>query len=181
MSNEYLNNKAFERIIIKYQNAQRKKQKIKILKEEIEWQKNNAKKLKNPLCISDALSIEAEEEYKEAQSILATAFYTLSNNIVRYAKFSHIDDDDAVQEGVLICFERAEKFDPKKGKAFNYLTTCILNHFRQLWRSARNYNDLKRRYSDIIKIKLGFDVVTRNKDGGSGDYDNNFENFYRKR
>ena len=112
--------------------------------------------------------------------ILAQAFYTLSNNIVRYAKFSHIDDDDAVQEGVLICFERSEKFDPQKGKAFNYMTTCILNHFRQLWRSARNYHDLKRRYSDIIKIKLGFEVITKGKE--KIDYnDSSSDTFYRKR
>jgi hypothetical protein len=181
MSSEYLNNKAFEKIIMKYQNAQRKKKKIQILKNEIEWQKNNSKKLKNPLSICDSISNEAEQEYKDAQMILATAFYTLSNNIVRYAKFSHIDDDDAIQEGVLICFERAEKFDPQKGKAFNYLTTCILNHFRQLWRSARNYNDLKRRYGDIIKIKLGFDVITRNKESPNSEYDNNFDSFYQKR
>jgi spermidine synthase len=43
----------------------------------------------------------------------------------------------------------AEKFDPAKGKAFNYLTTCILNHFKQLYRAARNYQELKRRINDM--------------------------------
>lgn len=181
MSSEYLNNKAFESIIIKYQNAQRKKQKLQILQREILWQKINSKKVKNPLKFDENQIQIAEQEYSEAQGILAQAFYTLSNNIVRYAKFSHIDDDDAIQEGVLICFERSEKFDPQKGKAFNYMTTCILNHFRQLWRSARNYHDLKRRYGDIIKIKLGFDVVTKSKDNGMENYDNSGDTFYRKR
>jgi len=73
----------------------------------------------------------------------------LSENIVKYAKFSHIDQDDSIQEGVVICFERAEKFDPAKGKAFNYMTTCILNHFKQLYRAARNYQELKRRINDM--------------------------------
>jgi DNA-directed RNA polymerase specialized sigma24 family protein len=65
-----------------------------------------------------------------------------------------IDQDDAVQEGVMICFEKIDRFDPKKGKAFNYMTTCILNHFRQLYRTARNYNELKRKYLDFIQIQL---------------------------
>jgi DNA-directed RNA polymerase specialized sigma subunit len=179
MSSEYLNNKSFERIIIQYQNAQRKKKKFEILSKEIEWQKENSKVVKNPLNICKNKVEETNKEYNEAQSILAQAFYTLSNNIVRYAKFSHLDDDDAVQEGVLICFERSEKFDPKKGKAFNYMTTCILNHFRQLWRSAKNYNELKRRYSDIVKIKLGFEIVTKGKENNH--HSNNVDEFYKKR
>ena len=93
-------------------------------------------------------------EYQEAQDQLAIAFYTLSENIVRYAKFNLIDQDDAVQEGVMICFEKIDRFDPDKGKAFNYMTTCILNHFRQLYRTARNYNELKRKYLDFIQIQL---------------------------
>jgi DNA-directed RNA polymerase specialized sigma subunit len=93
-------------------------------------------------------------EYEEVQEQLAIAFYTLSENIVRYAKFNLIDQDDAVQEGVMICFEKIDRFDPDKGKAFNYMTTCILNHFRQLYRTARNYNELKRKYLDFIQIQL---------------------------
>jgi DNA-directed RNA polymerase specialized sigma subunit len=179
MSSEYLNNKSFEKIIIKYQNAQRKRKKFEILIKEIQWQKENSNSIKNPLSICTIKVNEAHQEYSEAQSILAQAFYTLSNNIVRYAKFSHIDDDDAVQEGVLICFERSEKFDPKKGKAFNYMTTCILNHFRQLWRSAKNYHELKRRYSDIVKIKLGYEIVTKGKENTSNS--SHMEEFYKKR
>ena len=88
--------------------------------------------------------------YESTQGNLAIAFYTLSENIVRYAKFNLIDADDAVQEGVLVCFEKLDRFNPKFGKAFNYMTTCILNHFKQLYRSARNYNELKKRYQDFM-------------------------------
>lgn len=178
MSTEYLNNKSFEIIIIKYQQAQRAKQRLLFLQKDIEAQKLNAKNIKSPLVVEAHEFAQAEYDYAEAQKILATAFYTLSQNIVRYAKFSHIDEDDAVQEGVLICFERAEKFDPAKGKAFNYMTTCILNHFRQLWRSARNYQELKKRYNDIIQIKLGLDAVNRRKDKIHG---KNFDKYYDRR
>jgi DNA-directed RNA polymerase specialized sigma subunit len=164
MSNEYLNNKSFEIIIIKYQEAQRMKQKLQLLQQDIVHQLQYSKNIRKPLKVEQQEISDAENAWVEAQKILATAFYTLSQNIVRYAKFSNIDEDDAVQEGVLICFERAEKFDPAKGKAFNYMTTCILNHFRQLWRSARNYQELKKRYSDIIQVKLGMDFINKRKD-----------------
>ena len=76
-----------------------------------------------------------------------------------------------------IGFESAEKFDPQKGKAFNYMTTCILNHFRQLWRSARNYQELKKRYNDIIQLKFGLDSSTRRRDRIQG---KNFDKYHDK-
>ncbi|MEN6292597.1 MAG: sigma factor, partial [Methanobacterium sp.] len=94
------------------------------------------------------------ENYKEFQNQLANAFYVLSENIANYAKFSGIDVDDAIQEGVLICFEKINRFDSRKGKAFNYMTTCILNHYRQLYRSARNYSELKKRYHHFLSDKF---------------------------
>lgn len=100
-------------------------------------------------------------DYKDYQNQLAYAFYVLSENIANYAKFSGIDVDDAIQEGVLICFEKIDRFDPRKGKAFNYMTTCILNHYRQLYRSARNYNELKKKYMVYLSDKFD-SVVLRN-------------------
>ncbi|RTK97528.1 MAG: hypothetical protein EKK64_01190 [Neisseriaceae bacterium] len=102
-------------------------------------------------------------EYKEIQDLLAIAFYTLSQNIVRYAKFNLIDQDDAVQEGVMICFEKIDRFDSQKGKAFNYMTTCILNHFRQQYRTARNYNELKRKYLDFAISQMDKRILSGNK------------------
>src|SRR5690606_33927224 len=101
--------------------------------------------------------------YHESQKELANAFYTLSENIVRYAKFNLIDQDDAIQEGVMICFEKIDRFDPQKGKAFNYMTTCILNHFRQLYRTARNYNELKKKYLDFMQSQLNYPTQAKVK------------------
>lgn len=63
-----------------------------------------------------------------------------------------------MQEFVMICFDKMERFDPnyigksgKKAKAFNYMTTCILNHYRQLYRSARNYNELKKKFQASLQ------------------------------
>lgn len=93
-------------------------------------------------------------EYDELQQKLTTAFYLLSENIVRYRKFNLIDPDDQIQEGVMICFQKADGFNPDKGKAFNYMTTCIINHLRQLYRTARNYNELKKKYHDHLSIQV---------------------------
>lgn len=112
--------------------------------------KSAKKKLESKVKEYDEIS----KEFSESQEDLATAFYTLSENIVRYAKFNLIDVDDAIQEGVMICFEKIDRFDPVKGKAFNYMTTCILNHYRQLYRCARNYNQLKKKYHDYLQNQV---------------------------
>jgi DNA-directed RNA polymerase specialized sigma24 family protein len=113
----------------------------------------------------------AHADYEESQRQLAYAFHTLSENIVRYAKFNLIDADDAIQEGVMICFEKIDRFNPnyigkngKKAKAFNYMTTCILNHFRQLYRTARNYNELKKKYHDFLQIQLNRTIIKNGKE-----------------
>lgn len=159
MATEYLNNKTFESLIVRFQNA--KKERIKYQMFMDDMQATEQRTLKRGKYHKPAAWVKIEREfhvvsfdYQEIQKELAEAFYTLSQNIVRYAKFNLIDQDDAVQEGVMICFEKIDRFDPKKGKAFNYMTTCILNHFRQLYRTARNYNELKRKYLDFLQVQL---------------------------
>lgn len=129
MSIEYLNNKVFEGLIDSYKKTQ----------------KNKAKKP----C-----------DFERSQKVLAEAFYILAENIIRAFKFQMIDRDDMLQEGVMICFEKLNRFDPNyttangtKSKAFNYFTTCTLNHFRQLYRTAKNYKQLKERYYDFLNKK----------------------------
>ena len=126
------------------------------------------------------------EDYEESQIVLAEAFYTLSENVARFSKFNYIDIDDAIQEGVLICFEKVDRFDPeyigpngKKAKAFNYMTTCILNHYRQLYRSARHYNDLKKKYLDFIQVQL-HNVLVRHGNGRVNRSHNKNNYYYEK-
>jgi len=89
-------------------------------------------------------------EFEAAQMELAEAFYLLAKNIIRAFRFQLVDKDDALQEGVMICFEKLHRFNPEKGRAFNFCTTIILNHYRQLYRTAKNYNELKVRYHDHL-------------------------------
>jgi len=177
MANEYLNNKTFESIIQLFQFHKREKDRNEMML--TDWKetynrrfnkyKDDAKKEKLDLSLGNFN--ESFANFKDYQNQLAYAFYILAQNITNYAKFSGIDVDDAVQEGVLICFEKIDRFDPRKGKAFNYMTTCILNHYRQLYRSARNYNELKKKYLVYLSDKFDSAII---RNGNSREkYQNN--------
>ena len=161
MTNEYLNNKVFETNIIKFQKSKKNKSRSSLILEDVsDCYKRKLERsthtetdlVEVQKCSVD--SKQADAKFSEVQQVLAVSFYTLSQQIVSYAKFHMIDPDDAIQEGVMICFDKVDRFDSRKGKAFNYMTTCILNHFRQLYRTARNYNELKRKYLEYAQSKL---------------------------
>jgi DNA-directed RNA polymerase sigma subunit (sigma70/sigma32) len=174
MANEYLNNRTFESIIQSFQYHKRQKAKYELIIADLQEThdrrvlKYQDEEKKAPLQENEKYYQEACMNYKDFQEQLAYAFYILSENIANYAKFNGIDIDDAIQEGVLICFEKIDRFDPRKGKAFNYMTTCILNHFRQLYRSARNYNELKKRYQIFLQDKFESLVLRNGKERPSG-------------
>ncbi len=157
LSTEYLNNKIFEEVIGRFQQSKKAKSRYAICIEDLEGaieRGNDGIDFILKLNRFIKLHTAAASSYEESQQQLALAFLTLSENIVRYAKFNLIDIDDAIQEGVMICFEKIDRFDPRKGKAFNYMTTCILNHYRQLYRTARNYNELKKKYHDFLQSQV---------------------------
>jgi len=120
MGSDYINNKEFEEIIKLYLDTLRR-------------DRRKSKAAKADPILSECV---------------ATYFYLLSDNIVRAFRFSLVDEEDAKQEAVLVCLRKIERFDTGRGKAFNYFTTMILNHYRQLYRSARNYGELKKRFLD---------------------------------
>ena len=180
MSTEYLNNKILENTISTFQRSKREKVKYKLIIEDLKnakirldcrRNKLTKKELVESLRIKEGEYLQTIADYEESQIMLAEAFQILSENVARFSKFNYIDIDDAIQEGVLICFEKVDRFDPeyvgpngKKAKAFNYMTTCILNHYRQLYRSARHYNDLKKKYLDFIQLQLQ-NVLVRHGNG----------------
>lgn len=159
MKAEYLNNKMFESIIDRFQRSKRSASKYRMMMDDLHGAMQRKKNRK--LCVEREkilLNNHQElydvilQEFSESENLLAQAFYTLSENLVRFAKFNLIDSDDALQEGVVICFEKIDRFNSDRGKAFNYFTTCVLNHFRQLYRSARNYNELKKKYHEFLNF-----------------------------
>jgi len=170
-ANEYLNNKQLEETINQYQSSKKDKDKFKLIVEDLEGTKKRksirkvyTQEDKDHLKEMQRKCNESEMDFFTSKNKLATSFYTLSENLIRYTKFKLIDPDDAVQEGVMICFEKVGRFDSEKGKAFNYMTTCIFNHFRQLYRSARNYNELKKKYHDYAQVKFRDSLPKHTKD-----------------
>lgn len=159
MSNQYLNNKSFEAIIESFQSWKKQKDRYELIIKDLDETLERLKKHEDEKTLvyvelHRAKYLEVCSNFKYFQEQLALAFYLLSENITKYYRPYGIDADDAIQEGVLLCFEKIDRFDPSKGKAFTYMTTCILNHYRQIWRSVRNYNELKRRYHGHLQEKF---------------------------
>lgn len=167
MSNEYLNNRYLEGIIARFQKSKREKAEYESIM--LSLGRDTEMRTLTPsgnLCNLIECSAEYDQmqaEYVELQGLLAAAFFTLADNLARYAKFSYIDIDDAVQEGVMICFEKIDRFNPEIGKAFNYMTTVVINGLRQSYRTAKNYNDLKRKYHDYLESQVEQAVHTQMK------------------
>jgi DNA-directed RNA polymerase specialized sigma subunit len=176
LTNEYLNNKTFESVIRAFQQHKRQKSRYELIVSDLQQTHERRKKKYNDNQKKPNLEQikqrhqEICDNFQTHQQQLAHAFYLLSENIAHWAKFNGIDMDDAIQEGVLICFEKIDRFDPRKGKAFNYLSTCVLNHLRQLYRGARNYNELKKRYHKFLQDKFENLVIRNGKERQN--YDN---------
>lgn len=138
MANEYIINSVLESSITKFQEAKKKR---------------------------DEDREQYQQEFEVVQAELAKIFYLLSDNIINAFKFKLIDKEDALQEGVMICLQKLDQFKPERGKAFNYYTTCTLNHFRQLYRGAKSQHELQRRYYEHLIDKLEDMFIDRGSNG----------------
>lgn len=107
-----------------------------------------------------------DDDIKEEVTI---CFYVLSENIIRAFNFKLIDKEDALQEGVLACFSKIHRFNPTRGKAFNWFTTIILNHYRQLYRSCKNDINLKKRYLEKQTLGKASSLFEESFSGSSED------------
>ena len=154
MATEYLNNKVFEGNIVKFQQLKRDKTRYEFILDDLNISKNKPNFNKIDLLTKKQTEYEQiMRDYTAAQNILATSFLLLSENIIRYRKFNLVDVDDAIQEFVMILFDKIDRFNPDKGKAFSYATQILINNYRQLYRSARNYNELKKKYTTHLEEK----------------------------
>lgn len=165
---DYVNNKLLETNIMIFQECLRKKKKFDYLKADIEMHKK---------IVGDKVLLAIdEEEYennnnklKDIKDQLAKEFFILAQNIVRFTNYQSVDVDDAIQEGVYICFSRVERFDPSRGsKAFNFLTTCLIHHLRQIYRSNKNFIELKKKYCDHFIHKHGNSLPAKRNERLSG-------------
>lgn len=164
MATEYLNNKYLESAILNYLESRRTKNKLEMIVEDLNLTIQSKSKLNHDYEYYLNEVKKSKLDYEESQSNLATAFYVLSQNLARYAKDIIIDTDDTVQEGVLICLLKIDKFKPGKGKAFSYFTSVILNNSKQMYRSHKVYKLLKERYKDFLSHKMGDTIIKNGKE-----------------
>ena len=125
--------------------------------------KNNADKEKNLLVYFQTEQLKNKAFAHDNKRFLCDQLLLLARRVVQYTKFNLIDADDAVQESVMVCFDKIDRFFPSKGKAFNYMTTVIWNSLRQLYRSAKSYNEFKKKLGDFLELSEGRTAIKNGK------------------
>lgn len=75
--------------------------------------------------------------YRYTSEKINSIFVLIAESIVDACNIVFIDRDEAVQEAVLVAWEKIHRFCPKdpKHKAFNFFTTVMLGHLRAVYRS----------------------------------------------
>jgi DNA-directed RNA polymerase specialized sigma subunit len=91
------------------------------------------------------------EKYEEE---LVSLFDVLIQNIIETFKFK-VDPDDAKQECFTLVLKTVRNFKPRKGSAFNYFTTVIINNLKLLYTREKKYakkieNYIERHKDDLI-------------------------------
>ena len=81
------------------------------------------------------LYLEDRETYEDE---LVETFDLLISNILASFRFN-VDDEDAKQECFALILKILKNFKQKKGTAFNYFTTVIVNNLKYLYTKDKRY------------------------------------------
>jgi DNA-directed RNA polymerase specialized sigma subunit len=84
---------------------------------------------------------------------LMALFDTLITNIIASFKFS-VDTEDAKQECFLLILKTLKNFSPKKGSAFNYFTTIIVNNLKLVYTKNKRYCEKINDYIELHKDQI---------------------------
>jgi hypothetical protein len=102
-------------------------------------------------------SVKAYQESLKAGRTFAGDLKLLANFIVDNFFESIMKDviekdmEEIKEELIYRCFECVDRYDSTKGKAFNYFTTIMLGHLKQVYRSSKKYNEVKKKYAKFMK------------------------------
>ena len=86
---------------------------------------------------------------------LVTLFDLLITNIIESFRFK-VDPDDAKQECFALVLKTVKNFKPRKGTAFNYFTTIVINNLKLMYTRDKKYrqkidNYIERKKDDFIQ------------------------------
>jgi hypothetical protein len=112
----------------------------------------------------EELIVEYDPENQLVSNELFEMFDTLIERLIAAYRFK-IEKDDAKQECLVLILRilNKKRFDKERGKAFNYLTTVILNNLRLMFTKNKKY---AQKIEDYSNIKLG---VPLSNDRGTED------------
>jgi len=80
-----------------------------------------------------------QQDPKTYEEDLVSLFNLLISNIIGSFHFK-VDPDDASQECFALVLKTVKNFKPRKGTAFNYFTTIIVNNLKLLYTREKKYN-----------------------------------------
>jgi DNA-directed RNA polymerase specialized sigma subunit len=80
---------------------------------------------------------------------LVSLFDLLITNIIESCKFK-VDPNDAKQECFTLLLKTVKNFKPKKGTAFNYFTTVVVNNLKLMYTREKKY---QQKIETFISIK----------------------------
>ena len=91
-----------------------------------------------------------QQEPEKYEDDLVSLFDLLINNIIDSFRFK-VDPDDAKQECFALVLKTVKNFKPRKGTAFNYFTTIIVNNLKLLYTRDKKYKQKIENYIDRKK------------------------------
>ncbi len=89
-----------------------------------------------------------KEDPETHEAKLVELFDILITNILTSFKFK-VDPDDAKQECFSLVLKTIKNFKPRKGSAFNYFTTIIVNNLKLIYTKNKKYYEKINEYRDI--------------------------------
>jgi len=79
-----------------------------------------------------------QQDPKAHEEELVSLFDLLITNIIESFKFK-VDPDDAKQDCFALVLKTIKNFKPRKGTAFNYFTTIIVNNLKLIYTREKKY------------------------------------------
>lgn len=116
--------------------------------------KKKKKYIENDELVELLLEYQHTQNREVLDIIVTDFFYVLSYKLIRGFPFKLIDEEDMLQEGAIACFKKLSRFDPTRGKPFNFFTTVILNQFRGMFKHNKAYMEFKRNLLKLEAIRV---------------------------
>jgi DNA-directed RNA polymerase specialized sigma subunit len=98
----------------------------------------------------EKLILSYQQDPKTYEDELVSLFDVLITNIIESFKFK-LDPDDAKQDCFTLVLKTIKNFKPKKGTAFNYFTTIIVNNLKLLYTRDKKYRIKIEKYTQLKK------------------------------